>query len=743
MTHPSDFEAEARTLVSQLTLDEKASLCSGSSFWNTQPIERVGLPKVAVSDGPHGLRRQLDGQDHLGLGGAVPATCFPAGVNIASSWDVALCREMAEALAAECKLHGVSVVLGPAMNMKRNPLCGRSFEYYSEDPYLAGELAATFVQGVQSQGVGTSVKHFAANSQETSRMRVDTLVDERTLREIYLPAFERAVTIAQPWTVMSAYNRLNGTYCSEHPWLLGTVLRGDWGFRGLVVSDWGGTNDRVGGVKFGEDLEMPSSGGVNDRRVVAAVESGALDVRDLDRAVTRVVSLVLASHRTIAAHAATRAGGPEDGPALLKANHAFALRAATETFVLLKNDGAVLPFAVGATTKLAVVGSFAVTPRFQGAGSSRINAHQIDEPLAAIRAHVGGATEVVYAAGYDDVCTDDEAAVAEAVGVARSADAVVIFAGLPSAREAEGVDREHMRIPEQMNRLIAAVGGVNPRTAVVLMCGAPVELPTHPTVPAILYAGLGGQAVGGALAQVLFGGVSPSGKLAETWASRLEDIPSLSNFGKHPRQVVYREALNVGYRYFCAPDAPKVEFAFGHGLSYTRFGYTNLSLSSDRLDLTRRAAGHEPTLTATVDVTNLGAVGAAEVVQLYVRDVVSTVHRPDRELKGFAKIFLAPGQSETVSFTLGERAFAFYDTAAADWYAEPGAFELLVAASAEDIRLTATVDVINKDRGDAVGGSGVVPSSCRILDDERLARLGLTVPPPDELLPIDRNTTFD
>lgn len=727
-------------------------MCSGSGFWHLQDIVRLGLPRVVMSDGPHGLRRQLEGDDHLGLGQSVKATCFPAGVSIASSWDIELCREMAERLGAEAKAAGVAVVLGPALNMKRSPLCGRNFEYYSEDPYLAGELACSFVQGMQSKGVGTSLKHFAANNQETSRMRVDTVVDERTLRELYLPAFERAVKGAQPWTVMSAYNRLNGTYCSENGWLLTQVLREEWGFEGLVVSDWGGTNSRIAGIACrGADLEMPSSGGVNDRRVARAVEAGKLDERALDAVVTRVVSLVLAG----VAHADPAVGvGASADEAMLAENHTFARRAAVQSAVLLKNDGGVLPLrpepegaaAAGAgaarqPTGLAIIGHMAQHPRFQGAGSSKINEWHVDEPLAAIRAAAashGSFGAVTFTSGYDAAASDDDAAIAQAVASASDAAAAVVFVGLPATYEAEGIDRAHMRLPDQMNRLMAAVAQANRRTVVVLLGGAPVELPSLDSVPAVLYMGLSGQGVGGAAADLLFGAASPSGKLAETWPIRLEDVPSQANFGSHPRQVVYREGLNMGYRYFCTHGV-RPRFPFGHGLSYSAFAYANLKLSAS-------AVAMPATLTATLEVTNVGTATASEVVQLYVRDKEASVYRPDRELKGFRKVALKPGEKATVSFTLDARAFAFYDIGAAGaaggWYVEPGAFEVLIGASCEDIRLSAEVEVTNPgDVRTAVGGSGA-PKRYTTLDDAGLATLGLVVPTPEPTLPITANTTF-
>jgi len=734
---------EACKLVRQMTLEEKAELCSGSSFWYTKGIKRLGLEPVMLADGPLGLRKQNEGNDHLGMGVSVPATCFPAGVNLGSSWEVELCREIGEALGAECVAESVAVILAPAINMKRNPLCGRNFEYFSEDPHLAGECAAAFIGGVQSRGVGCSVKHFAANNQEYNRLRVDTIVDERTLREIYLPAFERAVMGAQPWSVMSAYNRLNGTYCSDSTQLLTSVLRDEWRFRGLVVSDWGGTNDRVAGVRNGLDLEMPTSGGLNDRRILRAIAAGELQEAELDVAATRVTQLLLA------ARARPPPPAQSECEALLRRNHELARRAALHSAVLLKNDGALLPLPTGLIGgdclryRIAVIGAFAESPRFQGAGSARVNAHTVDCPLDAIRKAAGDSACVTFAPGYHAVsCRPDAAAIDAAVATVQGAQAVVLLAGLPSAFEAEGVDRPHMQCPEQMERLISAIADVSSDVVVVLLGGAPMELPWLPRVRSVLYMGLGGQAMGGALADLLFGAVAPSGKLAETWPVALAHCPSQSNFATHPRQVVYREGLNVGYRFFATAHATPPLFAFGHGLSYAAFEYGLLQLSLKDGGQSVVASRGTPTdiLLVSLTVRNVGQRTAAEVVQLYVRDVQASVHRPDRELRAFAKIKLHAGASEELRFELAPRAFAFYDTQAADWYVEPGAFEILVGSSSDDIRQCAVYEVLGESRSTVVGQGP--PMGYTLFDDAALARLGCIVPPTDPPAPYDVNTTL-
>jgi beta-glucosidase len=667
------------TFLRDLTLEEKASLCSGRDFWTTKPVDRLGIPSIVLTDGPHGLRLQATSGELASLHESVPATCFPTGAALASSWDRSLLQAVGAAIGQEARAEGVAVLLGPAMNIKRSPLCGRNFEYLSEDPYLAGELAKHHVLGVQSQGVGSSLKHYAANNQERRRMTVDTVVDERTLREIYLPAFEKAVTEADPWTVMCAYNRLNGTYCSEHRWLLTQVLRTEWGHRGVVVTDWGACNDRVAGLEAGQDLEMPSSRGVTDADIVEAVRSGRLDVTVLDRAVERILRL------TERATATPRPMGGYDRAA----HHTLARRAAGECMVLLKNRGGLLPLATKG--RIAFLGAFAEHPRYQGGGSSHIKPTMVDSALREARKLVGAAAEILYAPGYSE--TDGEPAdalVREAADVARKADVSVVFIGLTDTAETEGLDRTHLDIPRSHTALLEAVRAAQGRVVVVLFNGAPVTMPWLDLADAVLEGYLGGQAGGGAVADVLFGRVNPSGKLAETFPARLEDTPCYLNFPGEPDRVEYREGLFVGYRHY---DALGIEptFPFGHGLSYTSFGYRDLCLD-------RTVVEEGETLGVSLRVSNTGPVAGKEVVQLYVQEAAPRVIRPVKELKSFHKVSLDPGQSQDVRFALDRRAFAHWDRRNRQWRADPGAFRILVGASSRDIRLEAEVQVHSRAR---------------------------------------------
>ena len=717
MKHPYDFESAATTLVARMSVDEKASLMSGSTFWHLQPLAQYELPQIMVSDGPHGLRKQGNQADHMGLTASVPATCFPTAVTLASSWNRELIQQVGAAIGAECQAEGVSVLLAPGVNIKRSPLCGRNFEYYSEDPYMAGEMAAAFIQGVQSTGTGTSLKHFAVNNQEAQRMVVDTLVDRRTLFEIYLPAFEAAVTQAQPWTVMCAYNRLNGIYCSEHEELLSGILRDRWGFKGLVVTDWGAVNDRPRGIAAGLELEMPSSGGVNDRLVAAQVKDGAFDEAHLDRAASRVTQLIMASKNNAA-------------PAEVDfdAHHALARRAAAEGAVLLKNTG-LLPLKAGAS--VALIGAFADTPRFQGAGSSQVNAAKLDRPLDAFAERLGADNDT-YAKGFDaELAEADAALIDEAVAAAKAANVAIIMAGLPPLFEAEGFDRTHLRQPEQIEKLISAVADANENCVVVLSNGAPIEMPWLDAVPAVLEIYLAGQAGAHALVDLLLGDVSPSGKLAESFPMALADCPAQENFATHKRQLVYREGLNIGYRYFTSHDVPML-FPFGHGLSYTQFGYSDAKL------LTDWDAASE-TVELAITVSNTGDCAGAEVVQLYVRDVEATAYRPDRELKAFQKLMLQPGEAQTLTFTLDKRAFAYFDVTLDDFNIEPGEFEILFAASSTDIRETLRVTL-----PDGSGRNSQPPREAPyvIMQDAQLAALGLKVTPPESIKPYHANTTL-
>ena len=717
---------QAAALVAQMTLEEKAAFCSGRSFWYLESLERLGLPSVMVTDGPHGLRKQERSADHVGLNVSVPATCFPTACALASSWDLDLLEEIGRALGEQCVAEQVTVLLGPGMNIKRHPLCGRNFEYYSEDPLLSGKLAAALVRGVQSQGVGTSIKHFAVNNQEQGRMYVDAIVDERTLREIYLRGFEIAVRESQPWTVMCAYNRINGTYCGEHPWLLDQVLRKDWGFEGLVVSDWGAVNDRVAGVHSGLDLEMPASGGVNDRKVADAVRRGELSESELDRAVTRTVSLSLLgaelSDRDIALDQS--------------AHHRLARRAASECAVLLKNLDSFLP--LRARGRIAVVGAFAERPRYQGAGSSQVQPTGLDKALDAIRALVGDAAEVSYAPGYEPRHSEiDEALIEEAVAAAAAADVVILFAGLPGIYESEGFDRANMNLPAQHERLIEAVVAANSNTVVVLSNGGPVVMPWIDGPRAVLEGYLGGQAGGGGIADVLFGVVNPSGKLAETFPLRQESVPSDTWFPGENRQVQYREGLYVGYRFFDSFEVP-VLFPFGHGLSYTEFDYAALALSASRVSA-------DAGLTVKVTLSNRGEREGAEVVQVYVSRPGSAAYRPRQELKAFAKVRLLPGETRTLRFTLDQRAFAIYDPGTQDWVVEAGEYEIRIGASSRDIRLAAGVfvdsDQMLSDAALTVRGPQFDSGALQVNDGVFAAMLGRPVPAPEFTRPFHLNSS--
>ena len=655
-------------LLAALTLAEKASLCSGSGYWHTQGIERLGIPSVMVTDGPHGLRIQRDRRNQLGLRGSVPATCFPTASALGSSWDTGLLHRIGVALGEEARAEDVAVLLGPGINIKRSPLCGRNFEYLSEDPVLAGELAAALVQGIQSQGVGASLKHFAVNNQETDRLRVSAEVDERTLREIYLPAFERVVEKARPWTVMCSYNRINGTYASQDPWLLTGLLRDEWGHDGLVVSDWGAVDDRVAALAAGLDLEMPSTGGLSDAQIVAAVGAGELDEAVVDRAVTRILGLLV---RTLPGVESRDSYDPD-------AHHALARTAAQDCAVLLKNEDAILPLRPGG--RLAVVGEFARTPRYQGAGSSKVVPTRLDTPLDALRLAAG---DVGFAAGFGIDTTDADAELLqEALVLAREAETVLLFLGLPASTESEGFDREHLDLPENQISLLREVAAVNPRTVVVLANGSAVVMAGWEVhARAVLECWLSGQAGGGAVADLLLGAANPSGRLAETIPLRLEDTPSYLNFPGEDGQVRYGEGLFVGYRFYDATRR-EVGFPFGHGLSYTTFGYSDLAVT---------VLGDG--LAVEVTVANTGAVAGKEVVQVYVADPSCAVARPPRELKAFAKVSLEPGAAQRVSLRLTWRDLSYWSPRHGRWVLECGLFDIAVGASSRDLRLTASLEV--------------------------------------------------
>ena len=660
---------DIKNLIAQMTLEEKASLCSGLDFGHTKPIERLNIPALEMSDGPHGMRKQEQDANHLGVGDSIPAVCFPAGCASASSWDKNVLRMIGETLAKEYQAENVGVILGPAINIKRSPLCGRNFEYLSEDPFLSSELAAAYIQGVQSQNVGTSLKHFFANNQEYRRMTASSDVDERTMREIYLASFETAVKKGKPWTVMNSYNRVNGEYVGEDKKYLTDVLRGEWGFDGVVVSDWGAVNDRVKALAAGGDLEMPGSGGVNDALIVEAVKNGTLDEKIVDQAVERILTIL---YRFLDNRQQETFDRDKD--------HEIARQAEEESIVLLKNESGILPIREG--TKVAVIGKYAKAPRYQGGGSSHVNSSRISAALESLAQF----TEVSFAEGFrDDKDETDEAMLAEAVQAAAAADMAVIFAGLPDAFESEGYDRKHMRMPDCQNALIDAVCKVQPNTVVVLHNGAPVEMPWISQVKGVLEAYLGGQAVGAAVANVLTGKANPSGRLTETFPLRLEDTPCFLTFGGENERCDYSEGVFVGYRYYVSKKMP-VLFSFGHGLSYTEFAYSNL-----RLD--RETMKDDETLTVSVDVENVGSVPGKEVVQLYVAPGKGGFIRPVRELKGFEKIALVPGEKKTVRFTLDKRSFALWDVRQHDWYVEEGDYAVQICKNAETVALTESIHV--------------------------------------------------
>ena len=651
-------------LLKELTLEEKCALLSGAETFKTRGMPEHGIPQIWLSDGPHGLRKQAGESDHLGLNPSVPATCFPTASAIANSWDTALGEEIGAALGEEAAAQEVSVVLGPGLNMKRNPLCGRSFEYFSEDPYLAGKLAAGYIRGIQSKGVAACPKHFAVNSQETRRMASDSIVDERTLREIYLTGFEIAVKEGHPRSIMSSYNLVNGTYANENKHLLMEILRGEWGFDGAVITDWGGSNDHALGVKNGSTLEMPAPGGDSVRELLAAVESGKISESDIDARLSELLPLVFDTKAALDA-------APREFDAA--AHHALARRAAEESLVLLKNEGALLPLAAG--SKVAVIGDFAKNPRYQGAGSSMVNSTQVDVLLDKL---IDSELNVIgYQQGFDRHGKPDAALQKSACELATQADTVILCMGLDEIAESEGLDRSNLRLAQNQVDLLQAVAAVNPKIVVVLYSGSVVETPWLDNCQALLYAALGGQAGAGAVADALTGKVNPCGKLAETWPLAYADVPSAADFATRRKTVEYREGLYIGYRYFTTAEKA-VRFPFGYGMSYTTFAYSDMAADEQGVSLT---------------VTNTGSVAGTEIVQLYVAKKNSELFRPAKELKGFARVTLAPGEKQRITIMLDDKAFRFWNVKANRWEIEGGEYELLVGASVEDIRLCEKISV--------------------------------------------------
>lgn len=658
-------------LIDQLTLEEKASLCSGLDFWHTKPIERLGIPSVMMTDGPHGLRKVKESQNQIDIGRSEPATCFPTASSTSCSFDRELLFELGRSIAEEMLQENISIVLGPGVNIKRSPLCGRNFEYFSEDPLLAGELGAALINGVQSLGLGTSLKHFVANNQETARMINDSIVDERALREIYLLPFEIAVKKGKPWTIMCSYNKVNGTYMCENEALLTSVTRSEWAFEGLFITDWGAMDDRIWALKAGMDLEMPYSGPTRDEQIVSAVRSNALSETVLNKTVLRLLSLIKKYQ------ASDRIGEHYD----IATHDSFARKAASESAVLLKNQG-ILPLQENAS--LAVIGEFAKTPRYQGAGSSKINPHKITSALETLDEL---AIDYEYACGYDLTGKIDPGNLIQAIAeITAQKEIVLVFAGLPDASESEGFDRTDIDLPKEQNDLIQKLAGVNPNLVVILHTGSAVRMPWLDQVKAVLLMGLGGQCVGAAAVDLLFGKVNPSGKLSETYPLALSDIPAYQYFG-HRLKTEYRESIYVGYRYY-EKAAKNVRFPFGYGLSYTRFDYSDLSLS-------RSTMQDDQLLEVKLKVKNTGESDGKEVVQVYVAAPPSRIFKPIKELREFAKISLKAGQEKEVVFELGKRAFAYWNVNLKDWHVESGVYQILVGSSSQDIHLQAEVEVLS------------------------------------------------
>lgn len=680
---------DVKKLVNELTLEEKASLCSGADFWHTEAIDRLNIPAAMVSDGPHGIRKQENLADHMGVAESIKAIGFPTASAMACSFDRDLLHKVGDALGEECVAEDLAVLLGPGINMKRSPICGRNFEYYSEDPVVAGELGAAFVNGVQEHGVGTSLKHFAANNQEWRRMSISAEIDERTLREIYLAAFETVVKKAQPWTIMCSYNRINGVYSCENDWLLNKVLRDEWGFEGLVMTDWGAMDERVPSLKAGLDLEMPDCHGETDKLIVKAVQSGELEESVLDTAVERILTMVdkyLTARKDIdpASMVHPLPSSVERGYDVA-AHHALARTTAEQSAVLLKNED-ILP--LQKDKKIAFIGEFAKVPRIQGGGSSHINNTSVESALDA------AGDSVSYAQGFHiDEETTDETLLQEAITLAKESDVAVIFAGLPDSFESEGFDRTHLNMPANQNELIARISEVQPNVVVVLHSGSPIAMPWLDKVAGVLQMYLAGQASGGAAVNLLFGDATPCGKLAETFPLHLEDNPSYLNFPGNREKVCYQEGVFIGYRYY---DKKKMDvlFPFGYGLSYTDFTYSNMKVTVNGKNAADVDVIKETDeIIVSADITNTGNCDGAEIVQLYIKNPVVYEIRPEKELRDFAKVFLKAGETKTVTFTLNARAFSYYETRIHDWYAESGDYEILLASSSRDIRLQDTVSI--------------------------------------------------
>ena len=702
-------------IIAKLNLEQKCALLSGAGTFTTRGCPKAGVPSITLSDGPNGVRKQAGAADHLGLNPSVPATCFPTAATVACSWDPALGEEIGRAMGEEAAAQEVAVLLGPGLNTKRSPLCGRNFEYFSEDPYLSGKMAAAYVRGIQSEGIAACPKHFAVNSQELRRMASDSVLDERTLRELYLTGFEIVVKEAAPKTIMSSYNLVNGTYANENAHLLQDILRRDWGFSGAVVTDWGGSNDHALGVKNGSTLEMPAPGGDAVRELLAAVQSGKITEADVDARLDELLTLVLDTSAAVQKH--SRSFDAD-------AHHALARRAAAESAVLLKNDGGILPLAAGA--RVAVIGDFAETPRYQGAGSSAVNSIKVDTLLDCLAQ--SGLQCAGFAAGFDRQGRPDADKKAQAVALAQKADTVLLCLGLDEIKESEGLDRVDMKLADNQIELLQAVEQANPNTVVVLNAGASLETPWLAHCRALVYGALGGQAGAGAMVDVLTGKVNPGGKLAETWANAYEETPAKDNFAGAGRTVQYREGLYVGYRYYQTAGVP-VAFPFGYGLSYTSFAYSDLKVTADSVTLT---------------VTNTGARDGAEIVQVYIAKPGAEIFRPAQELKAFARVPLAAGESRTVTLPLDDKAFRYWNTRTDCWEVEGGRYEVRVGASSADIRLTANVDIRGTNAPDPYAGKALPHyksgSVQNVPDAEWEALLGHPI--PQDKVKIDRNMTL-
>jgi len=693
-----------RDIISKLSVDEKCHLLSGRDFWSTYSVAAKGIPSIMLSDGPHGIRKQEGAGDQLGLNGSVPATCFPTAATIANSWDPALGEQIGECLGEEAACQGVSVLLGPGLNIKRSPLCGRNFEYFSEDPYLAGKMAAGYIRGIQKNGVSACPKHFAANNTELRRQASDSVVDERTLREIYLTNFEIAVKEGRPRSIMSSYNMINGVYANENEHLLQEILRDQWGFDGFVVSDWGAGNDFVEGVRAGSHLEMPSTGGDSAEYLKKALAEGKISEDLVDRRVDELLDVVFSTHSAVQAY--------EGKTFDVEAHHRMAEKACEESIVLLKNEGGILPLKEG--TKVAAIGDFAKTPRYQGAGSSVVNPTKLEATMDVIGSFPFDLAG--YAQGYPRVGEGDPALQAEAAALAKKADVVLLYLGLDEISESEGLDRSHMRLPQSQIDLLRAVAGVNPNVVVVMSAGSSVEMPWLDQCRALVHGYLCGQAGASAVLKVLLGQVNPSGKLNETYPVAYGDVPSAPYFPAKERSVEYREGLYVGYRYFETADKP-VLFPFGFGLSYTSFEYSNLTVTEKE---------------ASFVITNTGDREGAEIAQLYVSAKAPKVYRPALELKGFAKVRLQAGESSRVTIPLDDKAFRYFNTKTDRFEIDGGEYEILIGASCEDIRLRGTVTVQGTDAPLPYALSEVPSYACgsilQVSDEEFTKLLGHPVP---------------